>query len=545
MTSSELRVLTEIVPDLSQVLGLREGDLGESSRRNVLQGADAEKGFVDTICKFFTAISSEGKPMILLVDDVHWSTPRSIALLRAIASRTKQDYGCRCLVICTCRLNFDAASCDNVCCSLKDGDYRTTEIRLQGLELTAVNELTSDVVGLDRTHSIDLARIVHSVTHGNPFHILQFLAELRALGLLMESGDDLRSHEKEILMLGARRSVMILVRNRIERLPTNVKDMLKVASCIGTTFSQEFLKAGILMTSSDATSAVRHAAQEGIFQVESDPNTIRFAHDQFRQAAYAMIREKERKAFHLDVGRRLWHRLSIDQRDNHLRTIADQISSALSLITDEDESSEFGRLFLRAGHQAAQTASFSAAAGYLQCGIRILSSNHWTTQYKLSLALHNTAAEIEFFCGKFARVNVLVDQILSSARSFEDTLVARFTMIYCLGARSEMAKALDESFIVMSRLGERFPRQVCTARLVWELRKCNTMLRGKSQKDILELPNLTDSKRLTAIRMLNIAFSFALLSSDKCGPVIASRAAMLTLRYGLSELCKSTQNQNK
>jgi hypothetical protein len=107
-----------------------------------------------------------------------------------------------------------------------------------------------------------------------------------------------------------------------------------------------------------------------------------------------------------------------------------------------------------------------------------------------------------------------------------------------------MDKALDKASVVLNRLGERFPRRICDVRSAWGLQRCDRMLRCKSQKEILDLPILTDKKKLTAIRLMNIMFSLALLSSAKCCPALASRAVVLTLRYGLSELCKLLFHSN-
>jgi predicted ATPase len=538
MSPSELLVIQETVPNVSKMLGCTpEKYPRQQSRRIALRGADAEERFIHIVCKFVEIISSQGYPIVLLLDDVQWSNQSSLALIRAVAAIEKTNAGCRLFVICTCRED-NRALFDSTSQSLQSGDYQVKHIALSALSLSAVHQLITDVLGDastdagKATRTEVLARNIFSPTQGNPFHILQILYEVQHEKLLRTCQDQVKWDPIE------NESVISLIQKRLNRLPDKAKVVVKVAACLGSAFSEESLKAGVLFSLSDAMSAIRCCQQEGILAIGKDPSKIRFTHDEFRRAAYMMIPTTERNAFHLDVGRRLWHLLPKERCDEHLLIIADQMSHAIRLIQDGDERHKVSRLFLRAGQKAAQTSSFALAAQYLRYGIGLLKSKHWEKQYKLSLSLYNKAAEIEYYCGNLARVDVLVDKILKSAKSFEDTLVARFTRIYCLGSRNDMARALDEGFQVLKRLGERLPRHFVSARLAWEKSQCYWRLRGKSHQEILDLPLLADTKKVTALRLMNILHSFALLSSDKCAPMIASRVVRMTLQHGLHEVCK-------
>ncbi len=370
MNATELRILTTTVPNVIQLFGPSENGASQLSRRIVLQGAEAEDGLIYIICKYLQTISSEGYPIVLFLDDVQWSTPDAIALLEAIVDTVNNTNDCRLLVICTCR-ETDTDSSNHFCWSLQSGDQIASEIKLHNLNFDAVHDFLSDCLGVDSL-SKHLTRIVLSITQGNPFYILQLVNELQeARSLSASQWDELAPQH-----FAPVQSVGFLVKKRIGRLPKATKELLKIASCIGTALSEECLQAAVLSQSSEVIAAVRCALEEGIFEQGLEPNTVRFTHDEFRQAAYTMIPENDRKAVHLDVGRRIWYLLPKARRDDYLLLVADQISCVMNLVKEEDERAELARLFLLAGQKAAQVPSFSAAAGYLQCGIRIMGSSH-------------------------------------------------------------------------------------------------------------------------------------------------------------------------
>lgn len=61
-----------------------------------------------------------------------------------------------------------------------------------------------------------------------------------------------------------------------------------------------------------------------------------------------------------------------------------------------------------AGRRAVKLSLFSSAAQYFDAGVRMLSAEHWEDQYKLSLDLHNAAAEIAVCMGNLNKADKLV-----------------------------------------------------------------------------------------------------------------------------------------
>lgn len=532
ISSTELLVLLETIPALQRILPCRTRNSNQ-----ILRGVDAEVRFVYIFVKFVQAISSLGYPIVLLMDDIQWASQGSIALLKAAAAMERERSHPRLLILCTFRNDASTSpTIDHVSTQLTGEDFKLTRIEVSGIRMPAVHRLVCDLLRLEETASTDLAEAISSRTSGNPFYILQLLKELHDEGFLYELDGKLRWDSQLIPSLG--RSVSDIVAKRIEKMSSPVKDVLKVAACLGCVFSEDCLMEGVLLRSSEIVAAICQCKVEGILVSSCDERELRFSHDKFQRSTYMMIPEQSRNEFHLNIGRRLLHWLKPLDRELHLMVIVDQISRGVTLIKDKEEKRDLAALFLRAGKKAAQASSFSAAVEYLKIGIQLLSSKCWSNQYELSLNLYNAAAEIEYYCGNIARVDELVETILKGAKSFDDTLLARFTQIYCLGSRGEMKQALDEGFKVLKCLDESFPARVGMVRIKMELVRCKLMLRDKEPKDIINAPILSDKNRLTAMRLMNIIHTFAFFTGDKRGPVIAARVVRRTLQYGMNELSK-------
>ena len=79
---SDMKLLTDLIPILEQLVQDRE-------ETPPAKGADLQHRFKRVICKFVRAISSPAAPVVLMLDDLQWSDPSSVDLLRDIVMETK------------------------------------------------------------------------------------------------------------------------------------------------------------------------------------------------------------------------------------------------------------------------------------------------------------------------------------------------------------------------------------------------------------------------------------------------------------------------
>ena len=383
-----------------------------------------------------------------------------------------------------------------------------------------------------------LADLIYHPTGGNPLFVVEFLGMLQDEKLVHvdpTNGGDWSWREDGIASLTTDDIVQLLVK-KMERLPEPVQEVLKAASCLGVEFEAKtlVLVVGTEMSLQEVQTALRTAEDCGLVALHSDSESGRWVHDRYQQAAYTLIPEADRAAFHLCIGRQLQRNLS----DKHIFLATNQLILAAELIQDQEEKDDLAQLCLFAGEKANRYVAFSVAARYLEQGISFLGRRHWRDTYELSLNMFNTAAEVAYCNGNFERLDELVDEIFANARSFEDKLWAHSTRIYSLGSRLHSEQAIDEGLDVLAQLGERLPARAGPMRTIMELFKTERLLADQSDESIMALPPLMDKQKLAAMRILNLIAIYTFWTRPDLLPLVTMRMVRITIRYGLTEMGK-------
>eukprot|EP00578_Thalassiosira_sp_NH16_P017378 CAMPEP_0181111258 /NCGR_PEP_ID=MMETSP1071-20121207/19174_1 /TAXON_ID=35127 /ORGANISM="Thalassiosira sp., Strain NH16" /LENGTH=596 /DNA_ID=CAMNT_0023195129 /DNA_START=1 /DNA_END=1791 /DNA_ORIENTATION=- len=209
-------------------------------------------------------------------------------------------------------------------------------------------------------------------------------------------------------------------------------------------------------------------------------------------------------------------------------------------ILDYSERALFARLNLAAGKHSMSTkkANYQQARGYFEAGISLLHADHWTKQYALSLELYERSIVVGFMDGNVETVPSRVDDILSNARSFDDTVDSRVLLAKYLTSQAQYADASFGILIVLSSFGESFPEEVTESHLTNEIHAITPMLEGITKDTFLNLPTMTDRMKLQAMQfmeLLALTSNFNLPSSSMLMNLVSCRMTKLTFSYGFSD----------
>jgi predicted ATPase len=383
-----------------------------------------------------------------------------------------------------------------------------------------------------------LSEALHQGTDGNLLFLIElvkFLCSDRVI--LYEDGRWMWDMAKVNAATGMS-SIGRLIKEKYHRLDSKAQELLRVASCLGSTFSVELLSFTETADANEINNILQDLENLGFIYFDKKQCSCRFVHDKVQQTIYQLTPEDVLAQLHLNIGRKLREKIPEVLVAKNVLLISHQISLGLHLIYDPREKQETAELFLLAAQQAALSSSFVTATAFVHLAIRLLSRRHWREQYQLSLQMYNFAAELEYYNGNLRRVDELVESVIQHAASFDDSLVARFTRIYSLGTRDNMQEGLHESLGVLDSLGERLPRKPGILNIVFGLIRCKHILRGKTDDYILSLPQMTDKKKQAAMRLMIFSIVFAFYVSGEHVPLIAFRLIRNTLRHGISPMGK-------
>ena len=90
---------------------------------------------------------------------------------------------------------------------------------------------------------------------------------------------------------------------RLRRLPSSAQDTLKLLACLGNNAEVETLALVLGAPKAEIRENLHVAVQAGLIVPRGEQ--FRFLHDRVQEAAYALIPDDMRPAFHLLVGQRL------------------------------------------------------------------------------------------------------------------------------------------------------------------------------------------------------------------------------------------------
>jgi predicted ATPase len=523
--ASEGKILTDMIPDLKKILGEQENlnFFGHSS--------EAVNRFKYVFRMFLRGVSSRGQPLVIFLDDMHWADEASLDLLESLLSDGENE---GIMLLGTYRDNGDSSAerLKAMLSKLDNTKVTVTDIKLGTFEEEAVNGMLADVLMFDRDRTKPLASVVCNQTKGNIFFILEFLRALTDTGMLhFDSKKGQWTWDTQEIRVEFGSNLNELIRAKVALLPAKAQKTLKLASCLGSRVDEDILK---LLMGEPVFSYLQLAESKGLVVLDRIRGGYTFSHDGVLEETYQLIPERERKAFHLKIGRKLWKIYDGDELEGVVFAIVGQLMIGSCVITDTKEKYAVAALCLRAGERAVQLSSFRTAYLYLLHGISLLGASCWVEDYKLSLGLYNAASEVAYCTGSFENVNMFVQEIFTKARCFEDTLRGQASKVYSLGSSGKINEATATGLEVLKKLGETFPKKSTMPDADAALKKLKKRLKGRSDESLLRLPNMTDPEKLAAMQMLNLTFLYAFLGENQLAPLLGFRMVSLSLDHGLS-----------
>ena len=245
------------------------------------------------------------RPLVLVLDDLHWADPESLVLLRhaALADGPRKR-----LIVGTFR-DSDIRAGDALSGLLADlhREAGVERIALEGLEESDVVALLRAVAGHDLdADGFGLAGQLALETCGNPFFVREVLRHLRDQGTI---GRDTSGHwqiEKRAVALGIPRSVREVVGQRARRLGRDAVRALSVAAVIGRSFELELLARVLGMDEHKLLDLLERAAAASLLRESCEwPGTFTFSHALIEHALYEDLSAARRARLHERVGEAL------------------------------------------------------------------------------------------------------------------------------------------------------------------------------------------------------------------------------------------------
>lgn len=361
--------LAPLVPETAAAAGAGAPDPAPS-----LDAESARFRLSEAVMDGLTCVSRH-RPLVVVLDDLHWADSGSLALCEFVAARLD---GTRVLVV---------------------GTYRPAELapghplvptlgalaRRPDLERINLRGLTEEEVGrfVARGWAVvpsrELTAALHARTEGNPFFLIELVRLLASEGALGQAD--------AVAAAQVPAGVRDVLRRRLDRLPEATNALLRVAAVVGRRFDLGVLSAATDYDENRTLEAVEAALLAGI--VIEDPEAVgryQFAHTLVRQALYDELSAVRRARLHARVGSALE---GLSRPEARLAALADHFYRAVPAIGPEKAVA----YALAAASAAQARLAYEAVEGHLGRALELVEGMpDGSERDRLELAVQNRLA---------------------------------------------------------------------------------------------------------------------------------------------------------
>jgi DNA-binding winged helix-turn-helix (wHTH) protein len=245
--------------------------------------------------------SARGRPLLIVLDDLHWADGASLLLLRALADEVAGEP----IVLVGTHREAEVAAghpLAGVLAALRR--QRTVHhVRLGNLGFADVATLLESLAGARVDQRV--AAAVHAATEGNPLFVREYWHDLVETGSVARDAGGWRSRE-EVVPLGMPATVSDIISRRLQRLPRETMQVLAVAATIGRDFDYDLVLRVTDLDPDAIIDALDEATVAGIVEdAAGAPGSYRFTHALVRQGLYEGMTPLRRAALHRAVGETL------------------------------------------------------------------------------------------------------------------------------------------------------------------------------------------------------------------------------------------------
>ena len=347
-----------------------------------LPPAQARRQLFNCYRDFIARVARE-QPLLLVLEDLHWSDDSTLSLLDHLMQRLSD---LPLLLVGTYRdagLNVTGGLAKTLEDLLRG--RLATQVRLKGLPRDEVAAMLKSLSGKSPPDAV--VSEIYAETEGNPFFVEELFRHLEEENRLYDSAGQFRS-ELESGELEAPPSVRLVVARRLARLTDLTQKMLATAAVIGRLFSFEILHCASAANEDSILKCIEEAEKAGlVFSVADSPKArFQFSHELVRQAVIGGLSAARRQRLHLEVADAIERTYSAALED-----YCAELAHHYARGANPGKAVEY---CLRAVRQFQRLGSYVEALAHFESGLELLQKlPDDDRRAELELDLRNAAAE--------------------------------------------------------------------------------------------------------------------------------------------------------
>ena len=317
---------------------------------------DQQRRFLFNAYQAFTERAARGRPMVLVLEDLHWADEPTVLLMQHLAQHLAP---LPLLVVGTYRdVELDVGRPWAKVLESLVRERLATRITLRRLPATDVEQMLKALSG--QPPPAALAGVVYRETEGNPFFVEEVFQHLKEEGRIFDDAGQWRA-DLDINELQVPEGVRLVIGRRLERVSDDTRKALTVAAVIGRNFELAVLDAAAGIDSDALLDALEEAERAQLITSATSGREIQytFAHELIRQTLHAIPSLPRRQRLHLRVADAI-ETAHAGATEKSAAALAHHFYQAGS-VADAEKTLRYLTL---AGKQALTAAAFEDAVGF-------------------------------------------------------------------------------------------------------------------------------------------------------------------------------------
>lgn len=413
-----LKIFGNSVPIITKYLPTMEIILGSQPKVDVVPSVETRDRLLASISGIIKVFLQKKKPVVIFMDDLQWAEKGSLIILESIV--TDPNLG-GLLFIGTC--SSDKGSKELLLDTIKSMEKKNPNIKnlyIEGVSIHNMNQMIIDTFYCTENESYELAKVLHHITRGNPYYYKELFINLYTKGIIWYEFDEDRWvwDINTIKAFNRDENIQTYILYRINNYPMEIKEFLKFAACLGSSFSKDIIQ-GVLELSEEKYKNIMLGLTNLSILHEQSNNSIWFFDAKLAQSFYETIDENERKTIHHNIGSFLQDFYSENEEEKILE-IVNQLNYSKDIISDKEEKFNLAKLNFRAGKRAANSIAFNAAIVYFKIGLELLGEDPWSIDRDLAFGMYYGLYECSYLVGDLKTADDIFNIVMDKARTLDE-----------------------------------------------------------------------------------------------------------------------------
>lgn len=511
-----------LVPELGILLNQKA-----AVQANAYAG-DAKNRFNLVTCSLVKAFTAPGRPLVILIDDVHWADQATLVLLQNLLSLS-DDIPLLLVISHRDSVSLPFPAITTNLNRIRACANRIVDITPEPLTEKNIARWLARLFHTRSAATAELAQVIHEKTAGNPLATHEFYRQAVRDGLITHNAPSRWTWDAQALKnchFTANVAACILL--HLETLPLPARHLLGKLASLGSSGELEIMGKILTISVSDIALILLPAVTSRLISLNG--TAYAFMHDSMHVAALNLLGSEDKDAFHYAAALYYMHESSLNIMDALLFRAAHHLLTIKNIARLTHDAETFCQLMLKASKRAKIIGDYVSALRYLQTA-RLLNASAGKEDRGEFLI---EEAECEFLNGNLPVALALSSKIQASPGDVTDKAEAACLIAEIHMRQSDSKLALETALAWLAVFGiqlNRYPDKE-------ECDEARTLLKedvGKNPYNrFRSLPLLNCKKTEAVMNLMASASTFAAFINPRLHFMILCKILHLTMARGLS-----------